>query len=283
MSKTELEYIFRVISLAANGYTDLYDLLTDQKVPIEYIKCPLSTNSRDEVNRALAYRPVVLHCWGPPGYSATRPEIPEPKLLQELSRLSDAPFVSVHLDYLPQLDGELDPLGLIARVHEMVKRLRDLTEKEILLENVPWYPWTDRPRISVDPSFIDDIVENTGAGLLLDLAHAQVAAWHQSLPVEDYVMALPLEQVREIHISGPRMSEEGLRDRHMSLRETDSAILELVLEETPNLELITSEYSGRRPNTASYNELDGPETLARDLKTLDEIRLRRNSVLVGEA
>ena len=72
-----------MIALAANGYTDLFTLLEQGKVPIDYIKCPLSPDSRNEVTRARRYRPVVLHCWGPPGYSVTRPEAPEPSLLTE--------------------------------------------------------------------------------------------------------------------------------------------------------------------------------------------------------
>src|SRR5262245_30409451 len=116
-----------MLSLAANGYADLYTLLQREDVPIDYIKCPLSPNSRAEVARALAYRPVILHCWGPPGYSATRPQIPEPQLLTELAQSSGTPFLSVHLDYRPESDGEWERDTLLAHVRQEVMALKHLS------------------------------------------------------------------------------------------------------------------------------------------------------------
>lgn len=260
------------LALAANGYRDLYELLDAGQTPVDFIKCPLSPNSREEVAHALRYRPVVMHCWGPPGYSATRPEIPEPELLAELSDLSGTPFVSVHLDHLPSKDGDLSPEQLLARICEEVEKLRRITRKDILLENVPWYPWQERPRWSTDPTFITRAVLESGAYLLVDTAHARVAAWHRGEPVEDYLSGLPLDRAREIHTSGPRMSEEGLRDRHMALRDEDYATIHFVLKRAPKIELITSEYVGFREKTAHYGENDGPERLREELARLDQLR-----------
>ena len=256
------------IALAANGYQDLYTLLDQGDVPIDYIKCPLSPNARMEVERALQYRPVLLHCWGPPGYSATRPEVPEPELLTELAQSSGTPFLSVHLDYHPKIDGIMDRTTLLKHIRNEVSILKRLSGKEVLLENVPWYPWMDRPRWCTDPDFITEAVVASDAWLLVDTAHARVAAWHREEDVERYLSALPLERALEVHISGPRMSDEGLRDRHMALTEMDYGLLAFVRNLASKLRFVSLEYSGRRDSTAHYDEPDGPELLAEQLQRL---------------
>jgi uncharacterized protein (UPF0276 family) len=264
-----------MLALAANGYPDLFTLLNQGDVPIDYIKCPLSPDSRTEVARAREYRPVVLHCWGPPGYSATRPAIPEPELLTELAQSSGTPFISVHLDYSPETDGEKDRDSLLAHIRQEVAALKRLSGKEVLLENVPWYPWQTRPRWATDPEFITESIVGSNARLLVDTAHARVAAWHRGESAEEYLAALPLEHAREVHVSGPRMSEEGLRDRHMALTDEDYALLHFVLDRAPNVCLVTLEYIGRREKTAHYGEPDGPELLAEQLAQLDALRTER--------
>jgi len=261
-----------MIALAANGYADLYTLLDREHVPIEYIKCPLSPNSRVEVTRALQYRPVLLHCWGPPGYSVTRPTIPEPELLVELAQSSGTPFLSVHLDYQPATDGEMERQVLLAHIRQQFKILKELSKLEILLENVPWYPWLHQPRWAMDPVFITEAVQESDAFLLVDTAHARASAWHRGESVEEYLAALPLDRAWEVHVSGPRMTDEGLRDRHMALTEEDYSLLAFVLERAPNVRHVTLEYAGRREKTAHYNEPDGPELLAEQLAHLDVLR-----------
>ncbi|WP_027892083.1 DUF692 family multinuclear iron-containing protein [Calidithermus chliarophilus] len=257
-----------MIRLAANGTPELFELLYTHDLPLDYIKCPLSPDSRREVLRARHYLPVLLHGWGPPGYSLTMPEIPEPGLLCELAGLSGTPFVSAHLDYLPGRDGELSPEALLGRVASSASRLRALTGKEVLLENLPWYAWKSRPRYTTDPAFIAQALECSGSDLLLDLAHARVAAWNRGEEVRDYLAALPLGRVREVHVSGPRLEPEGLRDRHRSLSEEDYRLLEWVMPRLPRLEVLTLEYMGSRPG----GEAGGPEVWLEQIERLERVR-----------
>ena len=264
-----------MLALAANGYSDLYALLEEREVPIDFIKCPLSPDSRGEVERARRYRPVVLHCWGPPGYSVTRPAIPEPETLKDVMAASGTPFLSVHLEYQPELDGEWERDDLLVHVRAQVAQLKVLTGTDVLLENVPYHPWKNAPRWGTDPEFISEAVIGSEASLLVDIAHARVAAWHRGEPAEEYLASLPLDRAQEIHISSPRMGDEGLRDRHMALQEVDYELLTFVLDRAPKVEIVTLEYAGRRARTAHYNEPDGPELLAEQLARLDELRRQR--------
>jgi hypothetical protein len=73
----------------------------------------------------------------------------------------------------------------------------------VLVENMPRWV-SSRPAYIADPAFISAVVEESGCGFLLDLAHARVAAHHRGELVHDYLLRLPLERLVEVHVSGPR-------------------------------------------------------------------------------
>ncbi|MDX2007484.1 MAG: DUF692 family protein [Meiothermus sp.] len=265
-----------MLSLAANGIPALYELLYNYDLPLEFIKCPLSPDSRGEVERARQYLPVVLHGWGPPDYSICSPSVPEPELLQELAEKSGTPFVSAHLDYTPERDGDMGRGPLLERIVNNVEELKRLTGKEVLLENVPWYAHRSRPRYTTDPEFFAEALEIAGAWLLLDLSHATVAAWHRHEDAGDYVGRMPLERALEIHVSGPRETEAGLNDWHMPLRESDYLLLEQTLRQTPSVKVLTLEYMIREKTTLMFREPEGPAVMLQQVMRLDELRRRFN-------
>ncbi|MDF2881379.1 MAG: hypothetical protein K0R54_1936 [Clostridiaceae bacterium] len=63
------------------------------------------------------------------------------------------------------------------------------------------------------------------------------------MPVRDYIKALTLEKVKEIHTVGTKMTEVGLRDNHLEMNEEDYEILEFVLSITKP-DIVTLEYGG---------------------------------------
>jgi len=52
------------------------------------------------------------------------------------------------------------------------------------------------------PKTVWQIIEETGCGLLLDLSHARLAARRLSMDAREYVSLLPVEHIREIHVTG---------------------------------------------------------------------------------
>lgn len=260
------------LSLAANGYTDLYVLLErGEDLPLDFIKCPLAPDGRSEVAQARAFRPVLLHGWGPPGFSATARTIPELSMLTELAPISGSPWLSVHLDYMPEKDGELSRAALLRQISGNVKTLSDTSGLRVLLENVPHYAGRPKPLLSSDPDFISEALQESGAAFLLDLAHARVAAYHRQEDIHEYLSHLPLHLVKEIHISGPRMEATGLMDRHLTLQTEDWALLSWTLARTPDVAILTHEYMGLRPKTAPYPDSHGPEPLRRELHRMDAL------------
>ena len=117
----------------------------------------------------------------------------------------------------------------------------------VLVENLPRRSWP-RPACTADPAFISAVVEETGCGFLLDLAHARVAAHYFGLPARDYVSRMPLDRLVEVHVSGPRpgpFCDGRLIDAHQPMLEADYDLLAWVLEQsTPRA--VTLEYSKDR-------------------------------------
>jgi uncharacterized protein (UPF0276 family) len=246
-----------------------------EQLPIDLIKCPLSPDSRPEVQRARRHRPVLLHGWGPPEYAITQPEVPQPELLAELLRLSGSPALSVHLD----LRGPAGEAGeALARVARGAKELRThLSSLPLRIENVPYYPERPRPRYLSDPDFIEAALDAAGADLLLDLAHARVSADGRSEDLAAYLSSLPLGRVRELHLSGARLEQGRWLDRHMLLQPADLELARWLLQRCPGLEVITLEYMGRSSyrradGSLSDPEPNGPEVVWEQILLLDALR-----------
>jgi uncharacterized protein (UPF0276 family) len=64
-----------------------------------------------------------------------------------------------------------------------------------------------RPRGAIMPKVLQGVVEATDCGLVLDLAHARLAARSLGLEARDYVKALPTHRLRELHVSGVQRLE----------------------------------------------------------------------------
>lgn len=54
----------------------------------------------------------------------------------------------------------------------------------------------------IDPSVLSEIVRETGCGFLLDIAHAQMTSMCLRLDVKNYISQLPLNHLKELHITG---------------------------------------------------------------------------------
>jgi hypothetical protein len=125
--------------------------------------------------------------------------------------------------------------------------LRRITVLPVHLENTHYnLPQPGRVAnapYTCDPAFVREALEATGANLLLDIAHAEVAAWHRGEQALVYIRRLPLERVNEVHVNSPELVDGELRDRHVEMTEGSYLLLRTVLEETP-AKIASLEYSG---------------------------------------
>ena len=161
------------------------------------------------------------------------------KRLREYVESTQTPWLSFHCSLLPpgyvRVGTKLgwyppspDPARAVKGFVAGVERLRGLN-LPILLENMPSFA-TTKYAFETSAETISEILDRTGADLLLDLAHARVVASVFGLDVHEYLSALPLERVRQIHTSGPRAKGGYLYDAHEELEEVDYRLLAWVLE-----------------------------------------------------
>lgn len=229
-----------MIQLAANDSSALRSLLGKINPPVDYLKLPLHADLETTLPLARQLRPVLLHS----SLRAGVKDLPDLVTFDRLIALSDTPFISLHLDVQPEDLDRLTPGSALERIACTVETLREHTKLPVLLENIAQYEWSERPTFVSDPQWITAALEMSGAHLLLDLAHARVSAYHRHEVEMEYIDALPLERVWEIHLSAPRLETDGLRDRHLPLHGRDYELLEHVLTRAPSTKFLTLEYGG---------------------------------------
>ncbi len=78
---------------------------------------------------------------------------------------------------------------------------------------------------------------------MLDTGHLRCTAYNLGVDVHAYARALPLDLVREMHVSGPQLTGGCLLDRHHALEDEDYALIEWLLERTQP-QIVTLEYGG---------------------------------------
>jgi uncharacterized protein (UPF0276 family) len=173
------------------------------------------------------------------------------KLTEYLAAAPQSPFISIHLAPLPAYITypamrwnvflpEPNQEGSIKRFVKQVKRLKSQFSTPVILENMPVLH-ARKYRFESEPRVITRVLDETDCLLLLDLAHARIAAEARRLPVEDYLGQLPLEKTVQVHLAGVRNRDGRLYDAHAHLEDLDYSLLEWVLTRTQP-DWITLEY-----------------------------------------
>ena len=185
------------------------------------------------------------------------------KRLQRYLSCTDNEWLSLHIELLPLAHFLLGSrLGICLpgpdvgqaaeRFLRTLKKVKAAAGMPMVLENLSSLPVRGH-RYAADPVLLSEVLEASGSGLLLDLAHARLSASFRDQAVEDYVAALPLKRVRQIHVSGIRMRNGRWHDAHESLQEEDYRLLEWVLDRCDPA-MVTLEYF--RQETALRDQID---------------------------
>jgi hypothetical protein len=148
---------------------------------------------------------------------------------------TDTPYVNLHIatrraDY-PTIAvksiNRADVAYVLSRTIEDVGTVvHHVGAERVIVENLPYRgPEGARLRMGHDPTFIRRLCEEADCGLLLDIAHARTAAHHLGWDERTYLSALPVERLREVHVSGVDRDEHGRLREHMPLSEEDWTLL----------------------------------------------------------
>jgi uncharacterized protein (UPF0276 family) len=147
----------------------------------------------------------------------------------------DAPLVSEHIAFVRAGGVEAGHLLPLPRTREavdaMVTNVRrtqaGLNGAEIALEPIAaLFEWPDAEL--TEAQFITEILERTGARLLLDIANVYANARNRGEPPTDLLDALPLERIAYVHVAGGAEHDGLYHDTHTDA--TPPEVLNLVGE-----------------------------------------------------
>lgn len=173
----------------------------------------------------------------PHGVTLSPATAPDPAYLAGLSELAarvDAPFVSDHVCFSRSGGQEwfdLLPLPFCAaaarRVAESARTTQEVLGRPLLLENITTYAVMPGSEWD-ETTFLRKILEDSGAGLLLDVTNLYVnsvnLAFDPRARMEELLAALG-PRVRQVHLSGPTHDGQRLIDSHASA--VPAVVLEL--------------------------------------------------------
>ncbi|HEX7169130.1 MAG TPA: DUF692 domain-containing protein [Acidimicrobiales bacterium] len=131
----------------------------------------------------------------------------------------DAPYVSDHICFTRADGVEALQLMPLPRTREAVdviarraRRLQQALARPIVLENIS--NAYDPASTMSETDFIEAVVEEAGCGLLLDLANVCNNAANYHFDPMEYVDALPLERVVQVHLAGGHWDGRWMQDSH---------------------------------------------------------------------
>ncbi len=206
---------------------------------------------RDHVSAPIASKlPRLYHCelslvepWGDAELSMAAAVIAshQPRLVS----------FHVHSPYVkPEVVGRrfvptgapMDEATMLDNAASNMERVRAAAgERTYLIENNNCFP-SRAYDIVGEPPFLSRVLDRAGVGMLLDIGHAEITAWYRRVTLDDYVAALPLEKVGQIHLSGIYRGTLDYEDAHEGLTAEDWANASRIIRQCPGLGFVTIEY-----------------------------------------
>lgn len=265
------------MKLAINYSPQAAQLLSENRIEIDYFKCP---GQPDVVAKASRYTQVVVHFnldAGPGNLQNVDWEA-----LTDLVDQTGTAFVNLHLaPYVSDFPGIPPDNPNQAQTTRIVQRmLKDLQApidrfggERVIVENVPYRGAngvTLRP--GVDPEIMGRLIAEADCGFLLDISHARIAAHHLGESERDYMDRLPCQRLKELHFTGLHRIDGRLQD-HLPILESDWPVLEWVLERIRSGDwarpwLLTFEYGGVGEKYATRSD---PTVIAEQVPRLKEL------------
>lgn len=202
----------------------------------------------DELEPAATSVDLVVHGVGLSIGSASGYSEDYLRLVEQFLQRFDAAWHSEHLGYV-QVDGTAlgtmlalpkteDVLELVAgRIAEIQARI----PLPFLVENIV-HLLPDYPGDYDDAEFLNELVDRTGCGLLLDVYNLEVDAKNNGFDIDGFLAELNLGAVRELHLAGG-VEFEGMQvDVHSRVTAPSTlALARDVVTRTPALGGVTYE------------------------------------------
>ncbi len=142
------------------------------------------------------------------------------RLLKNLVQRTKSPYVSDHLcwgSYGGIYSHDLLPLPytkeMAKHTANRIRYVQDYLEVPVCVENVSSY-LSYRDSVMTEWEFLSEVAEQADCGILLDVNNIYVSSFNHGFDPKDYLRAVPLNRVRQIHLAGPSVQDEYLLDTH---------------------------------------------------------------------
>lgn len=240
-------------------YDDVVNVaLQNGGVDVDYVKVD-AERGIEVLRRALAYKPVLLHDLPEPFWLNYEDPFGDPDHMarsRELVDTANSPWLSTGMGASaepqehragPFREAPADKLQTREKARSNIikhgRQLKEWAGIPILLENYNYHA-TNAYEYVCEPDVVWEVLEAIDCGMLLDLAHAQISGYNlRWSSIKDYIAALPLDRVREIHLNHPIVAgHDQMFDMHQPVGPKDLELLGWVLERTP-AEAVTIEAS----------------------------------------
>ncbi len=181
-------------------------------------------------------------------------------------------YVNTHvLPRFSDLGGVVSADAVVeATLRDVCAMVDHFGAERVIVENVPIPESAPHTHLfsdlNADPAVMRRVVEASGTGFLLDLGHARRSATHFRMDPREYVAQLPVERLRELHITGVFTYPDGTQNDHMPMMDEDWALFDWALAQirggvwrTPDV--VACEYGGIGAHFAWRTD---PDVIAQD-------------------
>ena len=132
------------------------------------------------------------------------------KKIEKMVKMTDTPFVNLHVSlsakHFPDIPQDSTTPEHFDRVlenilHDVCEAVKQFGPEKVIVEN-EHDGKGHHLKINILPGLFHRIIEETGCGLLLDVSHARIAARALNLDEKSYLHSLPVQRIRELHLTG---------------------------------------------------------------------------------
>lgn len=202
MTVTAVHYSRAAATLLANG-----------RITIDRFKCPAWPDLIVSVEKqpgAYVHFPLKAGAGNGDAIDTETRRPADWRKVEALLAQTSTPFVNIHLaptaEDHPGISLDTDDPAHIASVTEcLIRDVQSVVARfgadRVIVENDH-----DNGGLHLRPAYLPEVISRvvaaTGCGFLLDLAHVRLAAQAVGVDPYAYLVALPVRQIREMHVSG---------------------------------------------------------------------------------
>jgi len=220
--------------LAINWSPEAAELFDTGKIQFDLYKCP---DWPDLVKDAQSQQAAYIHF----PLSIGAGQMPDWNFAQihDWLEKTDTRFVNCHItprnSHISE-DIDLDSLTELL-YKEVAALVAEFGEELVIIENCPYFQGNiDRGYLlqGIEPELFHNLINATHCGLLLDVSHAQLTCNALERDFETYINALPVQHIREMHITGIGQWSTGITGDHMPLTALDWERVDYCVQQIQN-------------------------------------------------